>query len=189
MAAFEPLMDGRRRQPTASAGRILAYVGTYSSPQGSNRGQGIHILEMNPSSGALVPRQIVKSDVQPGMAGVQSRPHASLLGERGRDSSDRFRIGQRLRGRSCDRSADAAQQRQLGRCGTGPSEHSSSGEARAGRELRRRLGRGAADRAGRPARAPRLMSSATRARSDRRSRRALHPAALPSADTIDRTRT
>ena len=153
-AAFEPLIEaGRRRQPTASAGRILAYVGTYSSPQGTEPRTG----HSRPGGDSLEwrPRAAPHREVrrQPGMAGVQSRPHSFVFGERGRDSSDRFRNSQRLRGRSCDRSADAAQQRQLGRCGTGPSEHSSSGEARAGRELRRRLGRGAADRAGRPARA------------------------------------
>jgi 6-phosphogluconolactonase len=65
-AAFEPLIEaGGRRQPAASPGRILAYVGTYSSPQGTNRGQGIHVLEMIPSSGALVPRHIMKSDANP----------------------------------------------------------------------------------------------------------------------------
>ena len=65
-AAFEPLIGtGGRRQPAASRGRILAYVGTYSSPQGTNRGQGIHVLEVIPSSGALVPRHIVKSDANP----------------------------------------------------------------------------------------------------------------------------
>ena len=51
------------------------------------------------------------------------------------------------------------------------------------------LGRGAADSSRTAGSRPRLMSSGTRARPDRHSRRALHPEALPSADTIGRTRT
>jgi 6-phosphogluconolactonase (cycloisomerase 2 family) len=65
-AALEPMIAaGGRRQLTASRGRVLAYVGTYSSPQGANRGQGIHVLELIPSTGALVPRHIVKSEANP----------------------------------------------------------------------------------------------------------------------------
>ena len=64
-SAFEPLMAVRPRQGTANAKRILAYVGTYSSREGPNHGQGIHILEMNPSSGALVPNAIVRSESNP----------------------------------------------------------------------------------------------------------------------------
>ena len=36
--------------------RIFGYVGTYTTPRGPNHGEGIHILEMNPSTGALIPR-------------------------------------------------------------------------------------------------------------------------------------
>jgi 6-phosphogluconolactonase len=81
--AFEPLIEaGRRRQPTASPGRILAYVGTYSSPQGTNRGQGIHVLEVIPSSGALVPRHIVKSDANPAwLAFNRDRTHLYAANE------------------------------------------------------------------------------------------------------------
>src|SRR5688572_23965751 len=65
-AAFAPMMDaGRTRQPAANGSRTFAYVGTYSSPQGPNHGQGIHIFEMNPSTGALVPGEIVKSAANP----------------------------------------------------------------------------------------------------------------------------
>lgn len=64
-AAFAPMMSGQRRQGSGPPGRVIAYVGTYSSPQGPNRGQGIHVLEMNLSTGALVPRTVVKSDANP----------------------------------------------------------------------------------------------------------------------------
>ena len=65
-AAFAPVMQpGRPRQPAVNGRRTFAYVGTYTSPQGPNHGQGIHILEMNPSTGALVPREIVKSPSNP----------------------------------------------------------------------------------------------------------------------------
>jgi 6-phosphogluconolactonase (cycloisomerase 2 family) len=49
--------------------RTLAWVGTYSSPQGpegsKGRGQGIYVLEMNPSSGALTQLEIVPNDANP----------------------------------------------------------------------------------------------------------------------------
>ncbi len=49
--------NARLRQAPAKNGPILAYVGTYSSPQGpegsSGNGQGIYLFEMNPSTGAL----------------------------------------------------------------------------------------------------------------------------------------
>ena len=64
-SAFAPALAVRTRQRPATAKRTFAYVGTYSSGEGSNRGQGIHIFEMNASSGALTPRQIVKSDANP----------------------------------------------------------------------------------------------------------------------------
>src|ERR1041384_921407 len=51
------------------AGPILAYVGTYSSPQGAEgsrgRGQGIHIFSMEPSTGALHEREIFSDDSNP----------------------------------------------------------------------------------------------------------------------------
>ena len=64
-SAFGPLMAARQRRSIGNATRILAYVGTYSSREGPNHGQGIHILEMNPSSGALVPIEIVRSESNP----------------------------------------------------------------------------------------------------------------------------
>ena len=64
-SAVAPVIAARQRQIAGNATRILAYVGTYSSREGTNHGQGIHILEMNPSSGALVPSEIVKSESNP----------------------------------------------------------------------------------------------------------------------------
>src|SRR5882672_7761698 len=64
-SALGPVMAVRQRQANANATRILAYVGTYSSRESQNHGQGIHILEMNPSSGALVPKEIVRSESNP----------------------------------------------------------------------------------------------------------------------------
>jgi 6-phosphogluconolactonase (cycloisomerase 2 family) len=63
-AAFAPMVSGHQ-QKGSPAGAIIAYVGTYSSAQGPNRGQGIHILEMNPSTGTLAPRTVVKSEANP----------------------------------------------------------------------------------------------------------------------------
>jgi len=57
-------MASRQRQSDARAKRVLAYVGTYSSG-GQNHGQGIHILEMNPATGALVAKEVVKSESNP----------------------------------------------------------------------------------------------------------------------------
>ena len=53
-----------RAQP-ASSRRIVAYAGTYSSPAGSGRGEGIHLLEMDPSTGALTERDVVKTAANP----------------------------------------------------------------------------------------------------------------------------
>ena len=44
------MVSGQQRQGSGPPGAVVAYVGTYSSAQGPNRGQGIHILEMNPSA-------------------------------------------------------------------------------------------------------------------------------------------
>src|SRR5687768_18545277 len=64
-AAFAPMARGLQRQGNAPPRRIIAFVGTYTSPQGPNHGQGIPVLEMNPSNGALVPLHIVKSETNP----------------------------------------------------------------------------------------------------------------------------
>lgn len=64
----------RKMQPA------LAYVGTYSSPQGpegaSGRGQGIYLFEMNPATGALVQREVFPNDSNPAWLAIDpSRTH------------------------------------------------------------------------------------------------------------------
>src|SRR5579863_4875227 len=63
-----------------SANSILAYVGTYSSPQGpegsKGRGEGIYLFEMNPATGALTERQVFANDSNPAwIAFDPSRTH------------------------------------------------------------------------------------------------------------------
>jgi len=57
------------RQPKSAKGSILAYVGTYSSPQGpegsAGRGQGIYLYQMNPSTGVLSQREVYLDDSNP----------------------------------------------------------------------------------------------------------------------------
>jgi len=56
--------------------RILAYVGTYSSPQGPEgavgRGQGIYLFEMNPVTGVLTPREVFPNDANPSWLALDS---------------------------------------------------------------------------------------------------------------------
>ena len=61
-AAVAPLAAPRAQQPSA---RRVVYVGTYSSPPGSGRGEGIHLLEMDPATGALTPRDVVRTTANP----------------------------------------------------------------------------------------------------------------------------
>jgi 6-phosphogluconolactonase (cycloisomerase 2 family) len=65
LAAVAPVAPLRRQR--TSARRTVAYVGTYSSPAGSapGRGEGIHILEMDPASGALTQRDVFRSTSNP----------------------------------------------------------------------------------------------------------------------------
>ena len=79
-SAVDPLRAARRRQGTPN--RTLAYVGTYSSREGQNRGQGIHIFEMNPSNGALTPRAIERSESNPSwLAFNRTRTHLYAANE------------------------------------------------------------------------------------------------------------
>ena len=79
-SAVEPLRAARRRQGTPNG--TLAYVGTYSSREGQNRGQGIHIFEMNPSNGALTPRAIERSESNPSwLAFNRTRTHLYAANE------------------------------------------------------------------------------------------------------------
>ena len=77
LAAAGPALTQTRRP----AGKpIVAYVGTYSSPQGpegsKGRGQGIYLFEMHPSTGALSQRELVPDDSNPSwLAFDPSRTH------------------------------------------------------------------------------------------------------------------
>lgn len=60
-AALSMAVPSLLRSPSQKGEPILAYVGTYSNPQGPEgspgRGRGIYLFEMNPSSGILTPRE------------------------------------------------------------------------------------------------------------------------------------
>ena len=59
----------RAQQKKAPGGPVLAYVGTYSNPQGpegsKGRGQGIYLFEMDPSSGNLKQREVFPDGMNP----------------------------------------------------------------------------------------------------------------------------
>lgn len=80
----ERLGSGRTQQGNVNSATnkhtILAYVGTYSSPQGPEgspgRGQGIYLFEMNLSTGSLSPREVLPNDSNPAwLAHDPSRTH------------------------------------------------------------------------------------------------------------------
>ncbi|HTS68142.1 MAG TPA: lactonase family protein [Terriglobia bacterium] len=69
-AAVTPaLARAGQTSPRPSSRRILAFVGTYSSPQGpegwKGRGKGIYLVEMNPASGELTQLEITPNDLNP----------------------------------------------------------------------------------------------------------------------------
>ena len=72
LAALAPL--AARAQPAPR--RIVAYAGTYSAPAGSGRGEGIHLLEMDPATGVLTQRDVVKTAANPSwLAMDRTRTH------------------------------------------------------------------------------------------------------------------
>src|SRR5262245_840049 len=51
---------------SSSSQPIRAYIGTYSAPGSApGRGQGIHSFEMNPATGALTPREVFATPLNP----------------------------------------------------------------------------------------------------------------------------
>src|ERR1700683_1553452 len=65
---------------------ILAYVGSYSSPQGPEgshgNGQGIYLFQMNPETGALSPREVFPNGANPSwLAFDPSRTHLYAANE------------------------------------------------------------------------------------------------------------
>jgi 6-phosphogluconolactonase len=76
----------RRNQAGAANGPILAYVGTYSSPEGPEgshgNGQGIYLFKMNPSTGALSQREVFPNGSNPSwLAFDPSRTHLYAANE------------------------------------------------------------------------------------------------------------
>jgi 6-phosphogluconolactonase len=74
------LASGRERPSRRSKGRLLACVGTYSSPQGPEgspgRGSGIYLFEMNPATGALAQRALFPNESNPAWLDLNpSRTH------------------------------------------------------------------------------------------------------------------
>ena len=76
-----PAIARPRLQPQRPASRrILAYVGTYSSPQGpegsKGYGKGIYLFEQNPTTGALAQRQMFADNSNPSWLALDpSRTH------------------------------------------------------------------------------------------------------------------
>ncbi len=76
-----PVSVRTRLQPQPSAGkRVLAYVGTYSSPQGpegsKGRGEGIYLFEQNPATGVLTERRVFADNSNPSWLALDpSRTH------------------------------------------------------------------------------------------------------------------
>ncbi len=62
-------IPGTLSSMTAATGNILAYVATYSSPQGpegsKGNGKGIYLFEMNPATGAFTERDVFPNDSNP----------------------------------------------------------------------------------------------------------------------------
>ena len=75
--AFAP---GRHGSAASAKRPILAYVGTYSSPQGpegsQGRGKGIYLFQINPSSGVMTQREVFPDDSNPSCLALDpSRTH------------------------------------------------------------------------------------------------------------------
>jgi 6-phosphogluconolactonase len=82
LMAVAPLAARRRQR--ASSRPIVAYAGTYSSPNGSapGRGEGIHVLEMDPSSGALTQRTVLRTTANPSWLALnRTRTHLYAANE------------------------------------------------------------------------------------------------------------
>ena len=74
------------QQKRASNGPVLAYVGTYSSPQGPEgsrgRGEGIYLFEMDPSNGNLKQRELFPEGMNPSCLALDpSRTHLYAANE------------------------------------------------------------------------------------------------------------
>jgi 6-phosphogluconolactonase len=82
------LVQARQTQARRANGPILAYVGSYSSPQGpegsKGHGEGIYLFEMNPGTGALSQREVFPDPSNPSwLAFNPSRTHLYAGNETG----------------------------------------------------------------------------------------------------------
>lgn len=81
VAVAYPIFALAQKGEAKRGGRpVLAYVGSYSSPQGPEgavgRGQGIYLLEMDPATGALRQRDVFSNEANPSwLAFDPSRTH------------------------------------------------------------------------------------------------------------------
>jgi len=80
------LGPARQNRATLPSGSRLAYVGTYSSPQGPEgsrgRGEGIYLFEMDPSTGALSQRELFRNGSNPSCLALDpSRTHLYAANE------------------------------------------------------------------------------------------------------------
>ena len=167
LAALAPL--AARAQPASR--RIVAYVGTYSAPAGSGRGEGIHLLEMDPATGVFTQRDVVKTVANPSWLTMdRTRTHQYsanevAAAETGAGTVSAYSID-RATGRLTLLNTISSE-------GAGPAHMSihPAGKHALASSVRRQT------------------SSPIKARRDRRERPARLPGALPSAATIARTRT
>ena len=86
LALTRPSFALTQGQANSLNGSILAYVGTYSSPQGAEgskgNGQGIYLFQMDPSTGALSPRELFADGSNPSwLAFDPSRTHLYAANE------------------------------------------------------------------------------------------------------------
>src|SRR6188768_1384666 len=83
MAGASPFASGvLRSQEGAAAGPLLAYVGTFSSPLSDvlptqvdlppGNGRGIHVFEVNRSTGALLPIGLYESGISPNCLAINA---------------------------------------------------------------------------------------------------------------------
>jgi 6-phosphogluconolactonase len=80
------VVRARQDQADSTKGSILAYVGTFSSPQGpegsKGNGQGIYLYQMNPATGALLQRELFANGSNPSwLAFDPSRTHLYAANE------------------------------------------------------------------------------------------------------------
>jgi 6-phosphogluconolactonase (cycloisomerase 2 family) len=86
LALTRPSFALAQGQANSLKGSVLAYVGTYSSPQGAEgskgNGQGIYLFQMDPSTGALSPRELFADGSNPSwLAFDPSRTHLYAANE------------------------------------------------------------------------------------------------------------